>query len=46
MKLTLEIIDSIVYSQVSEELEKIKMEMDDRGSSMTDGGQLLCCNGF
>ncbi|WAR06155.1 IFT57-like protein [Mya arenaria] len=27
-----------IVSQVSEELEKVKMEMDDRGSSMTDGG--------
>ena len=24
--------------QVTEELEKIKQEMDERGSSMTDGG--------
>ena len=26
--------------QVTEELEKVKMEMEDRGSSMTDGGKL------
>ena len=28
-----------MYLQVTEELEKVKMEMEDRGSSMTDGGK-------
>lgn len=27
-----------VSLQVTEELEKVKMEMEERGSSMTDGG--------
>ena len=26
--------------QITEELEKVKQEMDERGSSMTDGGEL------
>ena len=30
--------------QVTEELEKVKMEMEDRGSSMTDGGKLYSFN--
>lgn len=29
------------YLQLTEELEKIKQEMEDRGSSMTDGGEGL-----
>ena len=27
------------FPQITEELEKIKQEMDERGSSMTDGGK-------
>ena len=27
--------------QVTEELEKVKQEMEERGSSMTDGGMIL-----
>ncbi|KAH3699822.1 hypothetical protein DPMN_074784, partial [Dreissena polymorpha] len=32
---------SRLLAEVTEELEKIKMEMDDRGSSMTDGAPLV-----
>ncbi|XP_052806204.1 intraflagellar transport protein 57 homolog [Mya arenaria] len=32
---------SRLLAEVSEELEKVKMEMDDRGSSMTDGAPLV-----
>ena len=34
-------VDLIKFDyQVTEELEKVKQEMDERGSSMTDGGEL------
>ena len=32
--------------QITEELEKVKQEMDERGSSMTDGGELTQNNFF
>jgi len=29
----------LVYYKVAEELERVKQDMEDRGSSMTDGGR-------
>lgn len=31
-----------VFNKLSEELEQVKKEMDERGSSMTDGSEYLC----
>ena len=34
---------SRTLAELTEELEKVKLEMEERGNSMTDGGKSLSC---